>query len=131
MKNHHNCQKYYIQLYSAICLHFVSCLFTFLLSLFTLFVYFSGTKEDIIVCQEKHEQLTTLSQKAERLCLQRKNQIKKVEGEIEKAKLELNKAHEAHLKTQETLNATQAEAADLGWYDYIYFQNLVFLIICI
>ena len=86
-----------------------------------LFVYFSGTKEDIIVCQEKHEQLTTLSQKAERLCMQRKNQIKKVEGEIEKAKLELNKAHEAHLKTQETLNATQAEAADLGWYDYIYF----------
>ena len=63
--------------------------------------------------------------------MQRKNQIKKVEGEIEKAKLELNKAHEAHLKTQETLNATQAEAADLGWYDYIYFQNLVFLIICI
>merc|ERR1712141_567335 len=80
-----------------------------------------GSKEDIIQCQEKHEQLTTLSQKAERLCMQRKNQIKKVEGEIEKAKLELNKAHEAHLKTQETLNATQSEVADLGWY--IFFSN--------
>ena len=58
--------------------------------------------------------------------MQRKNQIKKVEGEIEKAKLELNKAHEAHLKTQETLNATQSEVADLGWY--IFFSNLIFLI---
>ena len=55
--------------------------------------------------------------------MQRKNQIKKVEGEIEKAKLELNKAHEAHLKTQETLNATQSEVADLGWYNFFFKFN--------
>ena len=47
------------------------------------------------------------------MCLQRKNQIRRVENEIEKAKLELNKAHEAHLKTQETLDVTLTEAQEL------------------
>ena len=36
-----------------------------------------GTKEEIIDYQEKHEQLTNLSLKAERLCKSRKNQIKR------------------------------------------------------
>ena len=36
-----------------------------------------GTKEEIINFQEKHEHLTTLSIKAERLCMNRRNQIKR------------------------------------------------------
>ena len=54
-----------------------------------------------------------MSQKAERLCAQRSNQIKRDQKEIENAKLELNKAHESNLKTQETLKITQSEAQDL------------------
>ena len=54
-----------------------------------------------------------MSQKAERLCNQRRNQIRRAEKEIEKAKVELNQAHESNLKTQETLKITQSEAQDL------------------
>ena len=72
-----------------------------------------GTKEEIVVCQERHEQLTTLSQKAERLCLQRKNQIKRTSAQVEEAKLELNKVHESHLKTVETLKMTESQAQEV------------------
>jgi chromosome segregation ATPase len=72
-----------------------------------------GTKEEIILTQEKHDHLTALSQKAERLVGQRKGHIKKTAAEIEEAKLELNKIHEAHLKTLETLKATEAQASNL------------------
>ena len=54
-----------------------------------------------------------MSQKAGRLCNQRRNQIRRAEKEIEKAKVELNQAHESNLKTQETLKITQSEAQDL------------------
>ena len=96
-----------------------------------------GTKEEIINFQEKHEHLTTLrfdffykkgtdftfalmsvnlnlfefyslfSLKAERLCMNRKNQIKRIKRQVEDAKLELNKVHESHLKTSETLKMTE------------------------
>ena len=72
-----------------------------------------GTKEEIVVCQERHEQLTTLSQKAERLCLQRKNQIKRTSAQVEEAKLELNKVHESHLKTVDTLKMTETQAQEV------------------
>ena len=72
-----------------------------------------GTKEEIVVCQERHEQLTTLSQKAERLCMQRKNQIKRTSNQVEEAKLELNKVHESHMKTVETLKMTETQALDV------------------
>lgn len=72
-----------------------------------------GTKEEIIVCQEKHEHLTTLSQKAERLAQQRRGQIKRAESQIEDAKLDLNKVHESHLRTLDTLKLTENMAHDL------------------
>ncbi len=72
-----------------------------------------GTKEEIVNFQEKHEHLTTLSLKAERLCLNRKNQIKRINKQIEESKLDLNKVHESHLKTLETLKMTENEAKDL------------------
>ena len=47
------------------------------------------------------------SLKAERLCMNRKNQIKRINRQVEDAKLELNKVHESHLKTSETLKMTE------------------------
>ena len=39
--------------------------------------------------------------------MNRKNQIKRIKRQIEDAKLELNKVHESHLKTSETLKMTE------------------------
>ena len=39
--------------------------------------------------------------------MNRKNQIKRINKQIEDAKLELNKVHESHLKTSETLKMTE------------------------
>jgi hypothetical protein len=39
--------------------------------------------------------------------MNRKNQIKRINRQVEDAKLELNKVHESHLKTSETLKMTE------------------------
>ena len=39
--------------------------------------------------------------------MNRKNQIKRIKRHVEDAKLELNKVHESHLKTSETLKMTE------------------------
>ena len=39
--------------------------------------------------------------------MNRKNQIKRIKRQVEDAKLELNKVHESHLKTSETLKMTE------------------------
>ena len=72
-----------------------------------------GTKDEIVDYQEKHEHLTNLSLKAERLCKSRKNQIKRVKSQVEDAKLDLNKVHESHLKTLESLKMTENQAKDV------------------
>ena len=53
------------------------------------------------------------SLKAERLCMNRKNQIRRVNRQVEDAKLELNKVHESHLKTLETLKMTENQATEV------------------
>ena len=53
------------------------------------------------------------SLKAERLCMNRRNQIKRVDKQVEDAKLELNKVHESHLETLETLKMTENQAKEL------------------
>jgi hypothetical protein len=54
--------------------------------------------------QERHGHLTSIQKRTERLCSQRKAQIKKTDEFIEDAKSELLKANEAFAKTTETLN---------------------------
>ena len=48
-----------------------------------------GTKQDIVTCQEKHDHLTTISRRAQRLCASRKASIKKNKDLIEETKLDL------------------------------------------
>ena len=68
---------------------------------------------NLMTCQDQksvnfHSSYNSLfSLKAERLCMNRKNQIKRINRQVEDAKLELNKVHESHLKTSETLKMTE------------------------
>ena len=69
--------------------------------------------DKLMTCQDQksvnfHSSYNSLfSLKAERLCMNRKNQIKRINRQVEDAKLELNKVHESHLKTSETLKMTE------------------------
>ncbi len=72
-----------------------------------------GTKQKVITCQERHDQLTTLSQRAERAVIQRKVQVKRTASQIEDAKLELNNVNEAHMKTLDTLKDIENQAQEL------------------
>ena len=48
--------------------------------------------------------------------MNRKNQIKRIKRQVEDAKLELNKVHESHLKTSETLKMTENQGNLLKGY---------------
>ena len=48
--------------------------------------------------------------------MNRKNQIKRIKRQIEDAKLELNKVHESHLQTSETLKMTENQGNLLKGY---------------
>jgi hypothetical protein len=49
--------------------------------------------------------------------MNRKNQIKRIQRQVEDAKLELNKVHESHLKTSETLKMTENQGNLLNGID--------------
>jgi hypothetical protein len=59
---------------------------------------------ETFLLQEKHGHLTSIQKRTERLCAQRRAQIKKTDEFIEEAKSELLKANETFEKTTETLN---------------------------
>ena len=68
-----------------------------------------GTKQEIITCQEKHDHLTTISRRAQRLCANKKASIRKNEDLIEETKVDLQNAEEAKEKTLEALEEAKAD----------------------
>ena len=73
-----------------------------------------------MTCQEKHDHLTTISRRAQRLCAGRKAAIKKNNDLIEETKLDLVAAEETKAQTLESLKDAKAD------YDQVFFLTLLF-----
>ena len=71
-----------------------------------------GAKQEIIGCQEKHDHLTTISRRAQRLSANRKAAIRKNADLIEDTKLDLQSAEDAKEKTLEALKEAQLDLAE-------------------
>ena len=74
-----------------------------------------------MTCQEKHDHLTTISRRAQRLCAGRKAAIKKNNDLIEETKLDLVAAEETKAQTLESLKDAKAD------YDQVFFFNRTLL----
>ena len=74
-----------------------------------------------MTCQEKHDHLTTISRRAQRLCAGRKAAIKKNNDLIEETKLDLVAAEETKAQTLESLKNAKAD------YDQVFFFNRTLL----
>ncbi len=74
----------------------------------------SGTKQEIVRCQERHDHLTTVEQRVERICSNRKIQIRQTEELIRTTRADTEKASRAKQATLKTLEETTEEvkAAD-------------------
>ena len=69
----------------------------------------AGTKQEILQCQETHDHLTAIEQRADKLCQTRKGHIVTTLNNIEEAKHDLNKAAKAKASTLKTLDQTNEE----------------------
>ena len=74
-----------------------------------------------MTCQEKHDHLTTISRRAQRLCAGRKAAIKKNNDLIEETKLDLVAAEETKAQTLESLKDAKAD------HDQVFFFNRTLL----
>ena len=74
-----------------------------------------------MTCQEKHDHLTTISRRAQRLCAGRKAAIKKNNDLIEETKLDLVAAEETKAQTLESLKDAKAD------YDQVLFFHRTLL----
>ena len=72
-----------------------------------------GTKQEIISCQAKHEHLTTIIKRAQRMSANRRAQITKTNELIEDTKVDLEEAQKAKEKTLETLQKGQLDLEDV------------------
>ena len=74
-----------------------------------------------MTCQERHDHLTTISRRAQRLCAGRKAAIKKNNDLIEETKLDLVAAEETKAQTLESLKDAKAD------YDQVLFFHRTLL----
>ena len=72
-----------------------------------------GTKQEIVGCQEKHDHLTTIIKRAQRMSANRRGQIRKTNELIEDTKFELDEAQKAKEATFQTLQKAKVDLEDV------------------
>ena len=72
-----------------------------------------GTKQEIVGCQEKHDHLTTIMKRVQRLSANRRAQIRKTNELIEDTKYELEEAQKAKESTFESLKKAKVDLEDV------------------